>query len=96
MIKSFANNTAKDVFNGKNTKKARVLPNELHERARRVLDQLNAAPTVDVLRVPPGNRLEQLRGDKEGKWSVRINDQWRVMFNWDDNSAANVEILDYH
>ena len=60
------------------------------------LDILAAATMVETLRVPPGNRLEQLRGNRAGQWSVRINDQWRVCFSWSGTNAENVEIVDYH
>ena len=64
--------------------------------ALRKLDMLAAATMVETLRVPPGNRLEQLRGNRAGQWSVRINDQWRVCFSWSGTGAENVEIVDYH
>ncbi len=64
--------------------------------ALRKLDMLAAATTVETLRVPPGNRLEQLQGDRSGQWSVRVNDQWRVCFCWSGSNAENVEIVDYH
>jgi proteic killer suppression protein len=61
-----------------------------------LLDQLKAAPNIDFLRIPPGNRLEKLSGDLEGKWSIRINDQWRVVFTWKGEDAHDVAIVDYH
>jgi len=64
--------------------------------ALRKLDMLAAATMVETLRVPPGNRLEQLRGNRAGQWSVRINDQWRLCFIWSGTNAENVEIVDYH
>jgi proteic killer suppression protein len=64
--------------------------------ANRKLDMLNAAVRLDNLRSPPGNRLEALKGDRRGQWSIRINDQWRVCFRWTDRGPANVEIVDYH
>lgn len=64
--------------------------------AMRKLVQLNAATTLDFLRVPPGNRLEALQGDRKGQHSIRINDQWRVCFVWLDGNAVQVEIVDYH
>ena len=64
--------------------------------ALRKLDMLAAATMVETLRVPPGNRLERLRGNRAGQWSVRINDQWRVCFSWSGTNAENVEIVDYH
>lgn len=64
--------------------------------AQRTLAQLNAAATRDFLRVPPGNRLEALRGDRLGQYSIRISDQWRLCFRYEDGSAFDVEIVDYH
>ena len=64
--------------------------------ALRKLDMIAAATAVETLRVPPGNRLETLSGKREGQWSIRINDQWRVCFEWTGANAANVEICDYH
>lgn len=64
--------------------------------AMRKLVQINAAATLEFLRVPPGNRLEALQGDRKGQYSIRINDQWRVCFIWSDGNAAQVEIVDYH
>jgi proteic killer suppression protein len=64
--------------------------------AERKLAQLNAAATLDFLRAPPGNRLESLKGDRAGQWSIRINDQWRVCFLWKDGEVLEVEIVDYH
>jgi len=64
--------------------------------ALRKLDMLDAAVTIDSLRIPPGNRLEFLRGDREGTYSIRINDQWRICFSWENGNAYNVEIVDYH
>ena len=66
------------------------------DKAMRLLDQLNAAPALEFLRTPPSNRLEKLRGDRTGYWSLRINDQWRIVFRWKDSDALDVEILDYH
>ena len=60
------------------------------------LIQFNAATTLDDLRFPPSNRLEALKHDRRGQWSIRINDQWRICFEWEDGSASNVEIVDYH
>lgn len=64
--------------------------------ARRKLRQLEIAGRLDDLRVPPGNRLESLKGERSGQYSIRINDQWRVCFNWDEDGAEDVEIVDYH
>ncbi len=75
---------------------ARRLSPDIMKAALRKLLLLNAAKTVEELRLPPGNRLERLRGDREGAWSIRINDQWRICFLWDGSDAFDVEIVDYH
>ena len=64
--------------------------------ALRKLDMLAAATMVETLRVPPGNRLEHLRGNRKGQWSIRVNDQWRICFRWNGTNACDVEIVDYH
>lgn len=96
VIRNFADRTTADIYDGTNSRAARRVPKELHQKARRLLDQINAAPTVDFLRTPPGNRLEKLRGSLAGFWSIRINDQWRIVFRWEERDAASVRILDYH
>ena len=68
----------------------------IQEVARRKLEQLHMAGRLDDLRIPPGNRLEALKGDRKGQWSIRINDQWRVCFTWTGTAAEDVEIVDYH
>ena len=70
--------------------------NSIERSARRKLLMLNAANRIDDLRVPPGNRLEKLNGNREGQWSIRINDQWRICFRWAETDAYNAEIVDYH
>ena len=87
---------SQDIYDGINSRQARKVPRELHDKARRLLDQINAAPSLGFLRVPPSNRLEKLRGDLSGYWSLRINNQWRVIFHWENNDALDVEIKDYH
>ena len=74
----------------------RSLPPDIHRRAYAKLKALDAAHTLGFLRVPPANRLEPLRGDREGQWSMRVNDQWRICFRWLDGDAYDVEITDYH
>ncbi len=97
MIRSFASSGARDVFDGADTRLARrTCPSLLWSVARRRLDQLNQAGTLGDLRAPPGNRLEALRGDREGQHSIRINDQYRVCFVWTDLGPVQVEIVDYH
>lgn len=96
MIKSFGNKIAKDAYDGSNSRNARKLPRELHPKAMRLLDQVNTAPSLDFLYIPPGNRLEKLGGDMSGWWSLRINNQWRIVFRWLGNDAYDVKITDYH
>jgi proteic killer suppression protein len=74
----------------------RRLPSSLHRAMLRKLVMLDAAEQLEDLRVPPGNRLEKLRGDRAGQHSIRVNDQWRVCFRWRDGHAHDVEIVDYH
>lgn len=93
MIESFADRRTAAVFQGV---QVRSLPPELQQAARRKLKMIDAAPSIEALRVPPGNRLEPLKGDRRGRWSIRINDQWRLCFRWKDGSAHDVEIVDYH
>ena len=96
MIRNFRNKKARDIYDGINSKHARRVPAELHEKTRRLLDQMNAAPDIKLLKVPPGNRLEKLSGDLKGLWSLRINDQWRLIFRWVKNDARDVDVIDYH
>lgn len=93
MIRSFACKDTEKVWNGL---KVRTFPSDMQDRALRKLRQLDAAQTVDDLKNPPGNRLEALKGDRKGQMSIRINDQWRICFVWQDNEADDVEIVDYH
>jgi toxin HigB-1 len=97
VIASFADEGTEDVFHGRDTRRARQsCPPNIRRVARRKLDQLNQAATLEDLRVPPGNRLEPLHGDREGQHSVRVNDQYRVCFRWTGVDAENAEITDYH
>lgn len=93
MIKSFGCRETERVWSGE---KSRDFPGDLQNRALRKLRQLDAARTLDDLRNPPGNRLELLEGNRKGQRSIRINDQWRICFTWEDGEAHNVEIVDYH
>ena len=93
MIRSFADAETERFFA---TGKSRRLPTEIRVRAAMRLIQLNAASRIDDLRVPPSNRLEALKRDRAGQWSVRINDQWRISFRFADGDAFDVEITDYH
>lgn len=97
MIQSFVGRGTEDVFNGFNTKAARkTCPSSLWRVAVRKLDMLDSAKTLIDLLVPPGNRLELLKGDREGEHSIRINAQYRVCFTWTESGADKVEIVDYH
>ncbi len=97
MIQSFRNQATEDLFNGKPTKKSsKLCPAALWRQAYRKLDQLDSAIALDELRIPPGNRLEALSGDRKGEFSIRINDQYRVCFQWTPAGPEQVEITDYH
>jgi proteic killer suppression protein len=97
VIVAFAGAGTEDVFHGRDTKAARrTCPSTLWAIARRKLDLLNAAVSLASLRVAPGNRLESLRGDRAGQFSVRINEQFRICFDWTAAGPADVEIADYH
>ncbi|MCX5880545.1 MAG: type II toxin-antitoxin system RelE/ParE family toxin [Deltaproteobacteria bacterium] len=93
MIRSFACKETEKLFHGRFSAK---LPQDLQRIAQRKLKQLSGAATLEFLRIPPGNRLEQLSGDRNGQWSIRINNQWRICFRWAEGNARDVEITDYH
>jgi proteic killer suppression protein len=95
MILSFRDEETELIWRGKFSKRIK-LPMNLHNLARRKLRMIAAAVTLETLRVPPNNRLEALKGDRKRQWSIRINDQWRICFEWQNGSAHNVEITDYH
>jgi toxin HigB-1 len=76
--------------------RSRKLPSDIQQVALRKLRMINRAETLQDLRVPPANRLERLVGDREGQYSIRVNDQWRICFEWQDGEALDVEIVDYH
>lgn len=97
MIISFRHKGTEDIFDGEDSKDARkTCPVNLWSVARRKLDQLNAAMSLDDMRVPPGNKLETLKGDRQGEHSIRINDRYRICFHWTLQGAEEVEIVDYH
>ena len=96
MIKSLEGKTTKDIYNGIDSRHARQISRELHDKICRLLDQLNAVTQLETLRVPPSNNLEKLKGDLSNYWSLRINKQWRIIFKWTANNAYDVEIVDYH
>lgn len=97
MIVSFQRDGTEDVFNGRDTRRARrTCPASIWSVARRKLDLLDAAAVLEDLAAPPGNRLERLFGDRSGQHSIRINSQYRICFIWTDAGAEQVEITDYH
>ncbi|NIA19812.1 MAG: plasmid maintenance system killer protein [Xanthomonadaceae bacterium] len=97
MIESFKNIGTTDIFNGKNTKEARkVCPRSLWKIATKKLDQLDSVKYLEDLRIPPGNKLESLSGDRKGEYSIRINNQYRICFSWFDGNPTQAEITDYH
>ena len=96
MIASFGDRATEDLYHGRKSKHTRNLPPDLLAVALRKLDMLNAAHDLRDLSVPPGNRLEVLRGDLKGYHSIRINQQWRVVFRWTSGEAYEVRIVDYH
>ncbi len=93
MIKSFADKEAEKIFGREFSKK---LPNDIQKPARRKLEVLDAAESINDLRIPPSNRLEKLKGNRIHQHSIRINDQWRICFQWRGSDAYEVEIVDYH
>lgn len=97
MIHSFKDQATEDIFNGVNSPAARrICPRQLWRIASRKLDQLDSVQSVEELLLPPGNRLERLRGDRHGQHSIRINDQYRICFVWEATGPDEVEIVDYH
>jgi len=93
MIKSFGDSETEKVFNREFSRK---LPPDIQQSARRKLELLNVANVLNDMRVPPGNRLEKLVGDRDGQHSIRIDQRWRICFIWKDGEAYDVEIVDYH
>lgn len=93
MIKSFADKETEKIFGREFSRK---LPNDIQRIARRKLEVLDAAESLNDLRVPPSNRLEKLKGERVHQHSIRINDQWRICFEWRGTDAFEVEIIDYH
>lgn len=93
MITSFGNSETNKVWNGDRVKK---LPNEIQVIGRRKLRMINNSVNITDLRIPPSNRLEKLSGKLKNFYSIRINDQWRIIFKWNSGNALDVEIIDYH
>jgi toxin HigB-1 len=96
MIVSFGDKTTEDIFHGHDTKAARRIAQVLWARVQTKLDLLNASTTLEDLRVPPSNRLEKLRGNWTGFYSLRVNDQYRVVFRFVASTASDVQCTDYH
>jgi toxin HigB-1 len=96
VIVSFGDGATEDVYHGLSSRRARAFSTEVQKAARRKMLMIAAAINIVDLRVPPGNRLELLAGDLTGFWSVRVNDQWRIVFRWVDGAAAEVALVDYH
>ena len=93
MIKTFADKHTQELYA---TGRSRTIPPDIIQRARRKLEYVDIATRLDDLRIPPGNKLHQLGADREGQHAIRINDQWRVCFRFEDSDAYDVEITDYH
>jgi proteic killer suppression protein len=93
VIESFGDSATENIYRGL---RVRGLPGGIQERARRKLRMINQARIVEDLQIPPGNRLEQLKGNLNGFWSIRINQQWRIIFRWKDGTKQEVTIIDYH
>jgi proteic killer suppression protein len=93
VIKTFGDKESEKIWNGIRSKK---LPNEIQDIARRKLRMMNNAQDVNDLRIPPANRLEKLKGNHEDYYSIRINNQWRIIFQWLNNDCSHVQIIDYH
>jgi len=97
MIVSFMDKATEDIFNGKTSRIARkACPQSIWRVAGRKLDQLDSVVSLDELKIPPGNRLERLSGNRKGQYSIRINDQFRIYFRWSEPGPEKVEISDYH
>ena len=96
MIRTLADDTTRDIWNGVNSKAARRVPRELWPVVRRKLDQVDAVTRLDDLKVPSGNRLHALSGELRGFHAVRVNDRYRIVFRFDDADAFDVRCTDYH
>ncbi|MCB1237990.1 MAG: type II toxin-antitoxin system RelE/ParE family toxin [Verrucomicrobiae bacterium] len=93
MIETFADSETEKIYSGRRSRK---LPEDIQIRVRRKLRMINQARSLQDLRIPPANRLEPLKGDWKGFWSIRVNQQWRVVFKWNDGHAREVSVVDYH
>ena len=93
MIKSFKNRETEKIYSREVSKK---LPTDIQQVALRKLRMINNAKNINDLRIPPANRLEKLSGNREGQYSIRINDQWRILYRWEGGNAKDVQVTDYH
>lgn len=96
MIRSFGDKLTEDLYHGRQTRRVLRLPEALVRSVLRKLDMMEAAVRLDDLRSPPGNRLEALGGDRKGWFSIRVNEQWRIVVRWVDGAAEDVTLTDYH
>jgi toxin HigB-1 len=96
VIVSFLDGATEDLYHGTASARVRRFPQDVATRALDKLAVLDAATDVNDLRVPPGNHLEQLKGDLAGCWSIRVNQQWRIVFKWEGGNATEVRLVDYH
>jgi proteic killer suppression protein len=96
VIASFGDDATADLFHGNASARARRFPSDIRPRAIRKLDMLNATADINDLRAPPSNHLEKLGGDLAGLWGIRVNDQWRIVLRWNEGSAFDVRLTDYH
>ena len=96
MIASFGNKATDELYHGHHTARTRKIPSDVAKVTCRKLDLIEAADRLNDLASPPGNRLEALKGDRRGFYSIRVNDQWRIVFRWIQDSAHDVELTDYH
>jgi len=96
MIESFGDKETEDLFHGRKSRRILMFPPDIVSSALRKLDMLNAVRRLEDLRCPPGNRLEALKGNLKGFYSIRVNNQWRIIFHWDENIAQKVSLTDYH
>ena len=96
MIVSFKDNATADLYHGRETNRVRRFPPNVKRNALRKMDVLNAADKLDDLRETPGNRLKALKGNLSGYYSIRVNDQWRLIFRWEGSNVSGVSLVDYH
>ena len=96
VIINFSSKAAQAIYDGAVSKLARTIPVELHPKIRRLFDQISAASVIADLGIPPSNHLKKLKGARSEQWSIRVNKQWRIIFEWMGDNAKNVDVVDYH